>query len=55
MTHIQSNGSKWAGDPPDSIDVLCEVLTMHPLDRTFEDFGNFVLAPEIEHDRVTRF
>jgi hypothetical protein len=35
-TTIQSNGSKWAGDEPDSIDQLFEVLASHVLDRRFE-------------------
>lgn len=48
-TTIQSNGSKWAGDEPDSIETLLDVLANHPLDRTFEDerFGNFVIADPV--------
>jgi hypothetical protein len=42
-TEIISNGSKWAGEEPDSIDTLLDVLAKHPLDRTFEAYGNFVL------------
>lgn len=41
MLVIHSNGSKWAGEMPDSIEMLCEVLQQHPLDRTFEGYGNF--------------
>ncbi len=44
MTSIISNGSKWAGEEPDTLEVLCEVLQSNTLDRTFEGFGNFVLA-----------
>lgn len=44
MTNIISNGSKWAGESPDSIETLCEALATHTLDRTFEGFGNFVIA-----------
>ena len=42
MLNIKSNGSKWAGQEPDSIDELLEVLEIHPLDRTFEKYGNFI-------------
>lgn len=42
-TTIISNGSKWAGEQPDSIETLLHVLTTNPLDRTFEAFGNFVI------------
>jgi hypothetical protein len=41
-TEVQSNGSKWAGQKPDTIQKLLEVLDTHALDRTFEAFGNFV-------------
>lgn len=49
QTTIQSNGSKWAGEEPDSIEMLLDVLANHPLDRTFEDerFGNFVIADPV--------
>lgn len=42
MTTIHSNGSKWAGEAPDTIEQLIEVLAQHPLDRRFEDYGNFI-------------
>ena len=42
MLKILSNGSRWAGEEPDSIENLLEVLRVHPLDRSFEHFGNFV-------------
>ena len=41
MVEIQSNGSKWLGQEPDNIEVLLEVLAKEPLDKTFEDYGNF--------------
>ena len=40
-TLILSNGSKWAGQEPDSIETLLGVLEKEPLDKTFEDYGNF--------------
>ena len=40
-TIINSNGSKWAGQEPDPINTLVEVLATVPLDRTFETYGNF--------------
>jgi len=39
---IRSNGSKWYGQLPDSIDILMETLDKYTLDPTFEDFGNFI-------------
>lgn len=43
MINIRSNGSKWCGDQPDSIAKLVEVLNgEYVLDRTFEQYGNFV-------------
>lgn len=39
--NIISNGSKWAGEEPDSIEELLEVLKHHPLDPDFEECGNF--------------
>jgi hypothetical protein len=32
-TRILSNGSKWAGEEPDAVDQLCDVLKGYPLDR----------------------
>lgn len=43
-TVINSNGSKWLGQEPDTIDRLCDVLSKEPLDPTFERFGNFVMG-----------
>ena len=42
MTEIHSNGSKWCGKEPDTIEQLCEVLKEHTLDPEFEKLGNFV-------------
>lgn len=43
MIVIENNGSKSAGESPDSIDQLLERLAAAPLDPTFEDYGNFVM------------
>ena len=42
MLEIMSNGSKWAGEAPDSIALLLDVLSREPLDPTFELYGNFI-------------
>lgn len=44
MLEIISNGSKWAGQSPDTVGVLLEVLSKHTLDPRFEQYGNFVRA-----------
>ena len=45
MTTITSNGSKWYGEAPDSIDKLVEVLKGHTLDPRFTEYGsNFIVA-----------
>lgn len=41
IIEIRSNGSKWAGEQPDSIEMLLNVLESYTLDPCFEDFGNF--------------
>jgi hypothetical protein len=41
MTTIHSNGSKWAGQQPDSIETLLAVLAETPLDPAFENYGAF--------------
>jgi hypothetical protein len=43
MTTITSNGSKWAGEPPDTLETLLEVLTREPLDPMFAAYGDFVI------------
>lgn len=40
-TFIISNGSKWLGENPDSIDTLIDRLTNEVLDPTFEEYGDF--------------
>lgn len=51
---IVSNGSKWHGQAPDSIATLIEVLKTETLDPTFENYGNFITYPTIEHDNLVR-
>ena len=51
-TTIQSNGSRWAGEQPATINELFEVLETHALDRTFEAFGNFVMVEPISEHGV---
>jgi len=41
ITLIESNGSKWAGQAPDSLDELKRRLRENTLDPTFEEYGNF--------------
>ena len=41
-TTIKSNGSRWAGQEPATVDELLDVLATHPLDSTFEKYGNFI-------------
>jgi len=42
MIKITSNGSKWAGESPDSIEVLKQRLKENTLSPFFEGYGNFV-------------
>ena len=42
MLIINSNGSKWCGQPPDTIDELKDALKNYTLDPAFEQYGNFV-------------
>lgn len=46
-TEIISNGSKWAGQAPDTVEQLLTVLATQPLDSTFEDYGNFITRSRI--------
>ncbi len=39
---IISNGSKWAGEEPDRLEILLEVLRTETLDPRFEERGSFV-------------
>jgi hypothetical protein len=43
MIQIISNGSKWAGEQPDTVEKLIEVLGEQPLNPTFEGYGNFII------------
>lgn len=45
-TRINSNGSKWAGQAPDTIEQLLDVLNNYALDRRFEEGGNFIMDRE---------
>ena len=40
-TIIHSNGSKWAGEKPDSVETLEKMIRTYPLDKRFENTGNF--------------
>jgi hypothetical protein len=40
--NIISNGSKWDGESPDSVETLISVLETETLDPGFEIFGKFV-------------
>lgn len=42
MLRIKSNGSKWAGQSPDSLGKLIEVLGEYALDRSISKFGGFI-------------
>ena len=42
MTDIKYNGSRFAGGSPDTIDQLCDLLMVEPLDPNFEKYGDFV-------------
>lgn len=46
---IISNGSKWAGQEPDTIEKLLTVLENNPLDDMFEKYGNFVMFDSIQY------
>ena len=41
MVNIMANGSKWMGELPDTLDTLESRLKIFPLDKTFEEYGNF--------------
>lgn len=53
-TTINFNGSKFAGDGPDSIEVFKERLRTEPLDPMFEEYGCFAYAKE-GHEGYIRF
>lgn len=43
MLEIRSNGSKFAGDKPDTIEKLVSVLENYPLNPEFENRGDFII------------
>ena len=47
MTRNDSNGSKWAGQAPDSVEDLVAVLAENPLDPKFEGYGNFAYPLDV--------
>lgn len=44
-TVIHSNGSEWAGQAPDDLDALLDVLALHPLEGSFAPFVRAHPAP----------
>ena len=46
LLDIKSNGSKWLGEEPDTIDVLLEVLASRQLDDKFAPFFSDADAPD---------
>ncbi|MCR4307490.1 MAG: hypothetical protein NUV80_02940 [Candidatus Berkelbacteria bacterium] len=48
LVYIVSNGSKWAGESPDDVANLLQVLTETPLDPSFENYGNFICPDPCE-------
>lgn len=42
-TIITSNGSRWLGEEPASIEELVELMGKEPLDISFEKYGNFIM------------
>ena len=52
MINIIANGSKWAGQSPDTLQDLLAMLAAHELDPIFEKYGNFVLT---DRTPVVRF
>jgi hypothetical protein len=42
MLEVISNGSKWYGQKPDSVEELLNVLNKYALDPMFEEYGNFI-------------
>ena len=56
-TTINSNGSKWAGQAPDSIEKLLDVLAFDVLDRRFEneDGGDVFISKRCEVTEIVHF
>jgi hypothetical protein len=51
-TRIISNGSKWAGEPPDDLGALFVALATETLEPDFERYGNFA---EFDRGKVRFF
>jgi len=49
---IVSNGSKWAGEEPDSLEKLLEVLGSETLDPRFDEHGGFVTRTSAARVRI---
>lgn len=41
---IWNNGSKFLGEPPDSVETLIDLLSREPLRPIFELYGDFVMS-----------
>ena len=50
-TEVRYCGSRWFGQDAAGVDELLEVIAAEPLRRTFEVYGNFIIA----NDGSTRF
>lgn len=51
-TLVNGIGSKWAGDDPDTIEQLFDMLAREPLDPKFEQYGNFMYLSEFNRGMV---
>ncbi len=54
-TTINSNGSKWAGQAPDTLEQLYAVLQSNPLNPRFEEYGDFCLRDPNDTRCMLRF
>ena len=54
-TQIQSMGSHYDGEGVAAIDGLFAMLAEHPLDRSFEEYGNFAYSLDEDTDYIARF
>ena len=55
MTNIISNGGGFVGTTQDSVERLVEIMGETPLDRSFENYGNFIYADDSVPDVVCFF
>ena len=51
-TEVRYCGSRWYGQDAAGVDELLEVIAAEPLSRTFEIYGNFIIA---DGEGSTRF